>query len=91
MTNEPVLIKGELTLATVNDYLAQTDIFSAAGETVQIDLSAAERVDSAGVALLLHWLRQLKQQGKPLVLMGASEQLKAMLDVCDLESLFVYQ
>jgi len=59
-------VTGPLTLDSVTDlYRTSTDWFSGARE-VSIDLAGVTRVDSAGLALLVEWLR-LGRQGNSVV------------------------
>ena len=54
-------LKGELTMATVPALFANSGPeFS--GETLTIDMNAVERTDSAGLALLLEWVRLVLYQ-----------------------------
>lgn len=77
-----------LNFANVNQLLNDTVVDADDNEAVTLDLSATEHVDSAGVALILHWMRLCKSRGVELSLQGVSEQLQALFDVYDLEGVF---
>lgn len=74
-----------LNLATV-DELVKEKIDVNMGDTLTLDLSATKQVDSAGVALILHWLRSCQSQGGELLLQGASKQLQTLLKAYELET-----
>lgn len=54
-----------------------------------VDLSRVTRCDSAGVAMLVDWLRLAAGQGTQLRYRGAPEQVVAIARVSDLESLLL--
>ena len=83
-----------LSFATVGEWLDTAELKRAltqATDDLRVDLSATQQVDSAGVALLLRWLRQCQQKNLRLVLVGASAQLHALLEVCDLKGVFQFE
>lgn len=53
-----------------------------------IDLGGVEHSDSAGVALLVDWLRQARAAGGQLSLHNVPAQMRAIIRVADLENLF---
>lgn len=66
-------LRGPLTFMTVDRVLTEADTLAASG---QLDLSALEHVDSAGLALLLELQRRARRQGKSLQLHQAPAQLR---------------
>ncbi len=77
-------LHGELTFASVTGLMEQaTELF--AGRDCVLDLAAVERADSAGLALLIHWLRQARQQDCALRLLHVPQQMLAMARVSGLE------
>lgn len=60
----------------------------AGGETVTLSLDGVRRADSAGVALLVEWLRAARAGGGELRLSGLPAQMRAILAVSDLDTLF---
>ncbi len=76
-------VAGPLTLDTVialRDY--RFDAGSGAGE---IDLASVERVDSAALALLLHWQRNATARGQSLTYAHLPGRLRALIDLYDLD------
>jgi len=62
--SQTYLVSGELTLETANAVLSETkNLFNGAAQ-MDIDLSRVTRADSAGLALLVTWMRQAKQTDK---------------------------
>ena len=59
------LLSGDLVYSTVPDFVKAGEIFfSQAKNKVVIDCSALNRVDSAGLSLLLEWKRQCQKLQK---------------------------
>lgn len=72
-------VSGSLTFSTVpevGDKLARL-----VGGAERINLSAMERIDSAGVALLLEAMLSARQAGRPLWLEGVPSRMRALIDV----------
>ena len=49
-----------------------------------IDLSAVTRVDTAGVALLIHLIEEIKRQGHRVNLVGVSEKMNTLVQLYNL-------
>lgn len=81
-------IVGELDFDSVADLWATTgSLFEIAVEpVVQIDLSGVQRSNSAGVALLVEWLRQAQSRQSKLVFSNMPAQMRAIVRVVDLET-----
>ncbi len=79
---------GDLTFATVAalQQASQRLLTRASGE-ITIDLSGIRRADSAGLALLVEWLRLAKKQNKRLTLINLPQQLLTMAKTYDLQRL----
>lgn len=81
-------VGGELTFATVTGILGQSrELFAKAGESIEIELDGVERVDSAGLALLIEWMRMASAQGKTIRFFRLPEQMMAIAAASDLESI----
>ena len=84
-----IRVGGELSFATVNDVLLQSnDVFKPA-DTLTIDLSAVTRSDSAGVALLVGWMRTAKNSNKKIVFHHIPAQMLAIAGASGLDELLV--
>jgi phospholipid transport system transporter-binding protein len=61
---EVLRISGELTFSTVTGLLGQSrPLFEQSGERVVVDLGGVERADSAGLAMLIEWMRLASARG----------------------------
>ncbi|ACT08604.1 anti-sigma-factor antagonist [Dickeya chrysanthemi Ech1591] len=52
-----------------------------------LDVEQVERVDSAGLALLVHFYHQQEQQGTPMKITGASERLRTLIQLYNLNEI----
>lgn len=72
-------LSGDLTFATVTALLAESQaLFATGGDALRIDLSAVGRADSAGLALLIEWLRVARRAGRTLEFHGVPDQMVAI-------------
>lgn len=81
-------LKGELNMYTVPQLFAdsQTQLTKQSGD-VNIDLGGVSRSDSAGLALLLAWLRLAQQQNLTLHFHNLPEQMRQIARVSELDTL----
>jgi len=85
---ETVALSGELDAAHVRQRLHQsTDWFAGDSDDIDIDLSAITRTDSAGLALLLDWLRRARAAQIELTFRDAPPQMRALIDFCALHDI----
>ena len=80
---------GNLTYETVPKLFEQ--IIPEYSESTSLSLRKVERVDSAGLALLIEWSCLAKKQDKQLVLKDIPVSLRAMIDVGGLGEVLSYQ
>ena len=59
-----IQVGGELIFSTVNEILEQAETVFEPIAILDIDLAQVERSDSAGLALLIHWIRMAKIKDK---------------------------
>ena len=82
-------LSGPLTFATVPAvYREAGSAFLGDAETgrpVELSLDSVGRCDSAGLALLLEWLRMARERGVELRLSGLPVQLEDLMRVSDLD------
>ena len=79
-------LDGELTFATVAGILNRGPPVNPA-EAVVLDLSGVTRGDSAGLALLVEWLRIARDRGGTLEFTGLPKEMVRLARVADLNSL----
>lgn len=80
-------VAGSLSFATVPAILRQSGTLFAQPGNVVIDLGAVERTDSAGLALLVEWLRLARSHGRSITFRNVPAQLCALAHLSDLEQL----
>ncbi len=79
------LVEGELNMVTVPTLLqAMASQFPASGSEAHIDLAGVTRSDSAGLALLVEWLRLAKTRNIRLQFHNLPPQLRDIARVSDL-------
>ena len=87
-----ISVSGELNHQTVPSLLKQSGelLFRGDGNPggdIAIDLSAVSRADSAGVALLIEWLRQAKRNNKTIRFSNMPEQMHEIATVSGVDKL----
>lgn len=75
---------GELGFATVSGLLKSTPRRFFEGGDVRLDLSGVTRADSAGLALLVEWLRESANRGRSIDFLHMPEQMLSIARVCGL-------
>jgi anti-anti-sigma regulatory factor len=54
---------------------------------ISIDLAGVTRSDSAGLALLIEWLRESEQLGKTITFLNMPAQMQSIARVCGLDGI----
>lgn len=73
-----ILVRGPVVFATAGGLLADSEgVFRGSGPLV-IDLSAVSDADSAGLALLVEWLRMGSARARPVSIVGMPDKLLAI-------------
>lgn len=74
-------IKGDLVYATVSDVVScsTTLLKQFQGESIDIDCSDLNRLDSAGIALLLEWKRWSLHNNKTFKMVGVKEKASSLI------------
>lgn len=80
-------VSGELSFATVTELLLQSRSLFAGESSIEVDLSGVIHADSAGLSLLIEWLRQAKLQGKQLRYLALPVQLNALASISEVDGL----
>ncbi len=82
-------ISGELSFNTVNALLAESKVtlFGSSSERLDLELADVSRADSAGLALLIQWMRMAREQNKTIQFHHLPEQLLAIARAGELEPL----
>lgn len=80
-------VQGELNFDSVAELWKTTEALFADTPLLRIDLSGVSRSNSAGVALLVQWLRQARRRQRELLFVDIPAQMRAIIRVVDLETL----
>ena len=76
------MIEGELTFATVRNWLDRADEIASRG---RVDLAGVSKVDSAGAAFLLELTRRAAKGGTQLEFINASQPLRGLLEFLQID------
>lgn len=85
--NGHVHVQGELSFDTALTALTQSREWLSGGDDLVIDLSAVTRSDSAGVALLLEWLRRARTAGCMIRYQNPPAQMRAIIEFSALQDI----
>ena len=80
-------VSGPLVLATVTEILRQSELKFAGNQRLEIDLHAVTESDSAGLALLIEWLRRAREQKQSVDFVSLPQQLTALARISEIEDL----
>ena len=89
-TDQGMSVTGELVFASITDFLEQGNQFIQQhknNDSFVINCEAMQRIDSAGIALLIEWHRQCANNDKPCQFAGLTHQAKSLIETYRLESL----
>lgn len=89
-SSEPGVLRvsGELTFSTVSAALERSrPLLEAAKGWLVMELADVVRVDSAGLALLIQWMRMARERGVDILFRHIPEQLMAIARASDLEAI----
>jgi len=80
-------VTGPVTFATVGDLLRASQSLFLDQKAVTVDLGAVTSVDSAGLALLLEWLRRARSDGRTVTYSGLPEKLVAIAKLSGVQTI----
>ncbi|MBL8250054.1 MAG: STAS domain-containing protein [Candidatus Competibacter sp.] len=78
-------VRGELDFESVPELWEATEPLLSTEAIRRVDLSGVRRANSAGVALLVEWLRQARGQRRELVFVNLPAQMEAIVRTADLD------
>jgi len=84
-------LSGALSFATVRDLLDRFGELPDARGSIRIDLAQVTRADSAGVALLIEWMRLARAAGREIVFVNIPAQMLAIARVSGLDQILPLQ
>lgn len=80
-------VKGDLSFATANALLRKSENLFAGHQSLAIDLSAVQKSDSAGLALIIEWKSQAAARQAAIRIDSAPDSLVAIAKTCEVEDL----
>lgn len=80
-------VQGELSFATVTGLLLQSRSLFAAEPVLDIDLLGVTHADSAGLSLLVEWIREARLRSCKLGYRSLPAQLAALAGISEVEGL----
>lgn len=86
-TNDGAALSGTVTFGTAPDLFAQP-LRLDSRQPMTVDLAEVTHIDSAGLALLVHWAARAEALDGSLQFINLPPQLEAMARLCDLEAMF---
>jgi len=86
-STQTILVSGELTFATATSAMTEFNSLKEQVKELRIDLSDVTRSDSAGLALLVHWMRLAKATKKSLAFQYVPAQMLAIASASGLDEL----
>ena len=84
---EHFVLRGELSFSTVMGLLRDSAVLLWGNSSVTLDLAGVTRTDSAGLALLLEWIKIARRQGKSIRFCNIPEQMMAVAEVAGIGAL----
>jgi phospholipid transport system transporter-binding protein len=84
-------VSGELTFDTVTLlFIRSRPLFQTSAGQLDLDLGDVSRVDSAGLALLIEWLRAARKLGKAILFRRVPAQIRTIARVSDLDGILPF-
>jgi phospholipid transport system transporter-binding protein len=77
---------GELSFRSVPELLDTAPAMIGEVPEITVDLADVQRSDSAGVALLVEWMRAVRRQGRSITYLNIPSQMLAIARVSSLDS-----
>lgn len=78
-------VSGDMTFATTRNLLKESKTLFQQARKLKLDLSAVERADSAGLALLLEWVSQAEKKGGEVSIDRIPDSILSIAKLCQLE------
>jgi phospholipid transport system transporter-binding protein len=82
-------IRGALNAETVTDLLERSEEAFRGASLIELDLAEVPEGDSAGLALLIEWLRLAKQHNQQLRVRNVPDQIAALARISEVDKLLL--
>ncbi len=80
-------LHGEVSFQTAENILRSSEKLFAGQENIEVNLSAVEKTDSAGLALLLEWVSRAKRSSAEILFSNIPEKIQAIAVTAEIEEL----
>jgi phospholipid transport system transporter-binding protein len=80
-------VSGVLDASTAREVLEQSESRFAQSKEIDVDLGGVGESDSAGLALLIEWLRAARQGGRAIRFANVPAQIEALARISEVEDL----
>lgn len=80
-------VSGVLDATTATEILEQSESTFAAAPQIEVDLGGVGESDSAGLALLIEWMRMARQSGRQIHFANVPAQIEALARISEVEDL----
>lgn len=80
-------IEGEVVFTTVMQLLADSRVQFAGREALEVDLGGVERINTAGLALIIEWLREGRREHRQIRILHPPPTLIALARICEAEEI----
>jgi phospholipid transport system transporter-binding protein len=80
-------VSGVLDATTATNVLEQSESRFSEASNIDVDLGGVGESDSAGLALLIEWLRAARQSGKKIHFANVPAQIEALARISEVEDL----
>ncbi len=80
-------LDGDLDFYTVNAIIDHPGAVMRSGQAIHVDLAGVQRTDSAGLALMVEWLREAEDRGLAMSFRNVPQQLKSIARTCGLDAI----
>ena len=87
MENNQLIVSGELSLCNVMQLYEKSLAYMPQCETVAFDFAQVKSSDSAGLALIVEWVKCARSLRKPITFSNISPQLSAVAKASGIEEL----
>ena len=78
-------LTGDLVFGNVSGLLKEVGSRFSGEETIRVDLGGVTRADSAGLALLVEWLREFERRNQSIRFLNMPPQMCSIAQVCGLD------
>ncbi|MGI9199596.1 MAG: STAS domain-containing protein [Woeseiaceae bacterium] len=80
-------LSGDVSFKTAEAILRESEKCFAPHDAIEVDLSAIQNTDSAGLALLLEWVSQAARQGREIRFAQIPEKIQAIAVTAEIDDL----